>query len=314
MNDKKLAFIGGDMRQTEAAHRLSQLGFSVSAWGLPGNIPDGVHLLGDLESAYAADVLILPLPISKDGVSINCTGDFYGLSPKIAEVFLNAAKMPICGGSISPRIAEEASRMGVRLYDYYESEELMINNAYLTAEGAVSLAMNELNISLWGTRVCVIGYGRIGKYLSRLLHGLGADVTVCARREESLVEAAAAGCRPLLLEDAAPMGGLSPLCRGHAVLFNTIPAHVLHRDLLMGLERNALLLDLASFPFGIRDTDVREATAERGLRYLRLPSLPGSYAPRDAGRIIAECILEDLSRRDPPSESIHTSYEKGDDK
>ena len=48
MNDKKLAFIGGDMRQTEAAHRLSELGFYVSAWGLPGHIPDGVHKLDSI--------------------------------------------------------------------------------------------------------------------------------------------------------------------------------------------------------------------------------------------------------------------------
>ena len=93
-----------------------------------------------------------------------------------------------------------------------------------------------------------------------------------------------------------PYGGLSPLCRDHAILFNTVPAPILTRDLLCGLERDTLLIDLASAPFGVRDGDVREATARNGLRYLRAPSLPGSYAPRDAGRIIAECVLDTLSR------------------
>ena len=41
---------------------------------------------------------------------------------------------------------------------------------------------------------------------------------------------------------------------------------------------------------------MREATAEKSLRYLRAPSLPGSYAPKEAGCIIAECILDALSR------------------
>jgi dipicolinate synthase subunit A len=80
-----------------------------------------------------------------------------------------------------------------------------------------------------------------------------------------------------------------------AVLFNTVPAQILSRDLLMALKRDTLLIDLASAPFGVNDKDVREAAAGNGLRYLRAPSLPGSYAPRAAGYIIADCILESLS-------------------
>jgi dipicolinate synthase subunit A len=88
---------------------------------------------------------------------------------------------------------------------------------------------------------------------------------------------------------------MTPLCRDHPILFNTVPAHILPRDLLMGLQPDTLLIDLASAPFGVSDDHVREATAKNGLRYLRAPSLPGSYAPRDAGRIIAECILNRLA-------------------
>ena len=99
------------------------------------------------------------------------------------------------------------------------------------------------------------------------------------------------------------MGGLSPLCRDHPILFNTVPAHILPRDLLMSLRPDTLLIDLASAPFGVSDTHVREATAKNGLRYLRAPSLPGSYAPRDAGRAIAECILGMIANRDSLDET-----------
>ena len=98
------------------------------------------------------------------------------------------------------------------------------------------------------------------------------------------------------------MNGLYPLCRDHAILFNTIPAHIMSRELLTHLERDTLLIDLASAPFGVCDGDVRDATARNGLRYLRAPSLPGSYAPRDAGRIVAECILDTLSRMEATPE------------
>jgi dipicolinate synthase subunit A len=150
--------------------------------------------------------------------------------------------------------------------------------------------------------VAVLGYGRIGKYLARLLHALGAKVTVCARREECLFEAVGEGCRPLLITESDPMGGLQPLCRDHAILFNTVPAPILKRELLLALEADTLVIDLASAPFGVSDGDVREATAKNSLRYLRAPSLPGSYAPRSAGEIIAECVLDALSHMEMPCE------------
>jgi hypothetical protein len=142
-----------------------------------------------------------------------------------------------------------------------------------------------------------------GRELARLLRALGADVTVCARREETLFEAAAEGCHPLLVTASDPMSGMALLCRDHTILFNTVPAHILPRDLLMGLQPDTLLIDLASAPFGVSDDHVREAAAQNGLRYLRAPSLPGSYAPRDAGRAIAECILGLVTHRDSSDET-----------
>ena len=90
------------------------------------------------------------------------------------------------------------------------------------------------------------------------------------------------------------MNGLHPLRSNCAILFNTVPARILKQDLLLSLEPHTLLIDLASYPFCVSDDDVREAMEKNGLRYLRAPSLPGSYAPRSAGEIIAECILHTL--------------------
>ena len=40
--------------------------------------------------------------------------------------------------------------------------------------------------TLHGSKILVLGYGRIGKSLSRMLKGIGADVSVEARKEEDL--------------------------------------------------------------------------------------------------------------------------------
>ena len=326
---RRFAVIGGDLRMTHLCKRLTEAGYPASALGcghdcLPDtsilSSPDGKGALRVCSSlggvTSEADVLILPLPATRDGLTVHCPRDptCAVTLREIAELMAHTQGLLLFGGRLPKEFIDTAEKMGIppnRITDYYDSEILQLRNAYLTAEAALMTAMELTDCAIHGASVGVLGYGRIGKFLSRLLRGMGAEVTVCARREESLFEAAAEGCHPLLMTESASMGGLSPLCRGHSVLFNTIPARVLPRDLLMGLEKNTLLIDLASAPFGVNDRDVREATAEVGLRYLRAPSLPGSYAPRDAGRIIAECILEELSHRDIPLGSNENTPTKG---
>ena len=313
---RRFAVIGGDLRMLHLCRRLTALGHAVSALGCGEDcLPQpaetsAVRVCTTLRGVTeGADILILPLPATRDGTTVHCPRDpaCTILLRDIAELMERESRLLLFGGRLPADFlyATKASNTSdSRVTDYYDSETLQLRNAYLTAEAALMTAMELTDCTLRGTHVAVLGYGRIGKYLSRLLCGLGAEVTVCARREESLFEAAAEGCHPLRMTDSDTMGGLAPLCRDHAVLFNTIPAHVLSHDLLVGLERDTLLIDLASAPFGVHDRDVREATAGNGLRYLRAPSLPGSYAPRTAGEIIAECILGDLFQRNAAKKEV----------
>ena len=306
----RFAVIGGDGRMTHLCLRLSEAGQDVSLLGCahdclpPHQGPGDIRVCATLQSvAEGADILVLPLPASRDGETIHTPRDpdCRVTLQEIADLMIRTPNLCLFGGKLPQKFLDRAREFdpdGTRVTDYYESEVLQLRNAYVTAEAALMTAMELLDRTIRDTSVAVIGFGRIGKYLARLLRTLGADVTVCARREESLFEAAAEGCHPLLITESDPMGGLSPLCRDHAVLFNTVPAHILTRELLVHLEPDTLLIDLASAPFGVSDDHVREAAAKNGLRYLRAPSLPGSYAPRTAGEIIADCILDTLARRD----------------
>ena len=306
----RFAVIGGDGRMTHLCERLSEAGQNVSLLGcardcLPVRRGEGeIRICATLQAAAeGADILILPLPATRDGECVHTPRDpdCRVTLDAIADLMTRTPELILFGGKLPQKFLDRAKEFdpdGSRVADYYDSEVLQLRNAYVTAEAALMTAMELMDRTIRGTSVAVMGYGRIGKYLARLLRALGADVTVCARREESLFEAAAEGCHPLLITESHPMGGLSPLCRDHAVLFNTVPAPILTRELLVSLEADILLIDLASAPFGVSDRDVREATALSGLRYLRAPSLPGSYAPRTAGEIIADCILDTLARRD----------------
>ena len=95
------------------------------------------------------------------------------------------------GSSSLPVLAAEA---GVRLVDYYSREELSVYNSVPTAEGAIAIAMNELPVTISGCSAQVIGYGRVGRTLAAALRGLGASVTVYARREADIAWAGVRGC------------------------------------------------------------------------------------------------------------------------
>lgn len=307
-----LALVGGDGRTPYAAARLAEGGCAVRLLGIrAAELPEGnfegggsVRLCGSLAKAVeGAAALVLPLPVTRDGVTVACPRDPACAVPlsEVAELCCRRPDLLLLGGRLPPELSRAAmGEAAGRVVDYYEDETLCRRNAYLTAEAALMTAMSLSEGALGGTAAAVVGYGRIGQALARLLRGIGMEVTVCARRPEALAAAAAAGCIPRRLE-----GAEVPLfSRGEAppLLFNTVPAPVLGPSTLWALERGTRILDLASAPFGVETEALREATEAGQIAYLRAPSLPGSYAPRDGGAAIGDCVLRLLGTRGPRGE------------
>ena len=83
-------------------------------------------------------------------------------------------------------------------------------------------AMELTDTAILSRHMAVVGYGRIDRFLAGILRGMGADVTVCARRGETLAQAACDGNRTLRLTGAKE--DLFPLCHGYDVIYNTVPA------------------------------------------------------------------------------------------
>ena len=157
-------------------------------------------------------------------------------------------------------------------------------NAIPTAEGAVEIAMRELDSSLRDARVLITGFGRVAKVLAHVLKGLGCDVTVsCRRKSES------AWCR-VYGYGFVPLESLKDKVNDYDVIFNTVPATVFTKEVLCNTK--AVIIDLASAPGGV-DTD---AASELGIKVIRALSLPGKVAPRSAGGIIAGSVRDILTQ------------------
>ncbi len=281
----KIGVIGGDTRQLAAAHKLAEEGFSVYCFGTPKNDGryNGFTECTNLEGCVSGcAAVVLGVPYSTDGKWLNCPPEDYAISVKALLCAMTPGQL-LLGGRLDKNLYEAAGRHSVKALDYFTSEELTVLNAIPTAEGAIEIAMKELDSVLRDARVLVCGFGRVGKVLAHTLKEFGCDVTVsCRRKSES------AWCRVYGYDFLA----IGELCNGigrYDVIFNTVPAPVFTRELLYNTK--AVIIDLASAPGGV-DTC---AAGELGVKVIHALSLPGKVAPRTAGEIIAGSVIDILT-------------------
>lgn len=269
------AVVGGDMRLSKLADMLRGDGHQVRCAGLERGRGDCLSL----DKALAdAGYVILPLPAGA-GETLNAPLSESDISVK-KLVELIAPGQTLLAGKPEGRLLELCRDRDVKCIDYFAREELTVRNAASTAEGAVEILMRELPVTLLGTRILVVGFGRIGKLLSLRLHLLGARVTVSARRPEDRVWIECLGL------ESADTGRLDGRLAGFTAVVNTVPARVLDERLLSQLDPDCLCLDLASKPGGI-DFD---AARKLGVRAIWALSLPGQVAPISSGAAIRDAI------------------------
>ncbi len=278
MNATGFGVLGGDRRQIYLAESLLREGYEVYTCGLEkAELSSGVKKTTLDGLVSACGVVILPLPVTLDGEFLKAD---YG-AEKIALDDVFAEKMKgkcVFGGMMERLISTSAVWREIDAADYYTREEFAVRNAVPTAEGAVEIAMREYPGTVCGSRCLVAGFGRVGKTLARTLLGLGAQVTVSARKPANLAWIESLGCRPIRTEQIG--GGEFDM------IFNTVPALIFSRRVLSELRGCFLLVDLASAPGG---TDF-DAAEKIGIKAILAPSLPGRVAPKTAGEIIRDTV------------------------
>lgn len=158
---------------------------------------------------------------------------------------------------------------GYKKYDLLQDPFYVSENADITARCALHLAAGKLPVTLKNCPVLVIGWGRIGKCLAKLLKAQDALVTVAARKPEDRGMLRALGYRITTVQEELS---------GYRVLFNTADGLELG-----SIPPDCLKIDLAT----VRSIHDPDALWARGL--------PGSLAPESSGRLIAETVLRLIS-------------------
>ncbi len=288
------AFIGGDRRQIYVISGFAGDGYTVNVLGI--DCPElsnrkNIILCNDLyEAVDNADFIVLPVPYSSILNNDNINTPLSENKIRVSDLFASGVKLRnklILAGKVDERLRALAQLSGADVIDYMKREELAVLNAIPTAEGAIKIAMDELPVTLHGSRCLVTGFGRVGKILCNTLKGLGVEVTAAAGKKSDLAYIGAYGYKGVDIGD--PLKNSEK----YDVVFNTVPDLIINANMLRSLRKDCLIIDLASKPGGV-DFD---AAKRMGRNVIWALSLPGKTAPLTAGNIIRDTINNIISEQ-----------------
>ena len=284
--------IGGDGRELEILKGLIAEGAAARACGCP---PGATAITSrpqspTLAAAIAgADVIVAPVPLidAERALFAPQWPERLYLDEHAFEGVKPGALLVI--GTSKPYLDELARRRGFRIREYGEDDELMILRAPTIGEGAIGMTIAHTEISIHASQTVVVGFGRMGFTMTRLLVAMGAHVTVVARNPVQRARAWELGARVLTLEQ------LPDAVSNADMVFNTVPTLLLTRDIMTRMRREVFVLDIAGTPGG---TDFAAAT-ELGINAMLGRGL-GSRAPKTAGqsqwRGVRKILLAEIGR------------------
>lgn len=276
-----ISLIGGDARigmlAETAAHKGNRVlccGLDMYGFGSSCLLTDNTRV-----AVRSSKVIILPLPVSRDGINLFAPLSYFGIKLDDITRYLGEEKI-VLGGMISKEYRQELEKTGAKVIDYFEREELNILNAVSTIEGALEIALHETDTTIFGSDVLIVGYGRLGKVAANRFAAMGATVTVTARKKSDLAWIDVGGYKGINTKD------IHKHIAGYNIIVNTVPYLVLGEKELVNADKDTVIIDLASQPGG---TDF-DFAAKKGIKAIAALSLPGKVAPKSAAMVIFDTI------------------------
>ena len=275
-NETTIAIVGGDRREQEIARCAAATGAQVRAYGFPwpeGGIDGVTHMASAAQALAGSDIALFPIPgITADGALF---------APQCPEKIIPSQEMlaamrpsaHIILGWADANLKLHTEALGISVHEYEWDKDLMLLRGPAIVEGMLKVLIENTDITIHKSRVCLVGQGSIGSLVTQTLRGLGADVHVAARNPVQRAAAYAAGAEP------HELGDLHKVFPSTDIVIASVPARIIGADLLKLLPKHALLVDLAAPPGSID----REAAQALGLKFIWARGM-GARAPITVGR------------------------------
>ena len=282
---KAISVVGGDLRIVKLIEMLNADGYEVYTYGLENSEDilnlESVEMCPTLKDAVShSKVVVGPIPLSSDRKNLSAPFSRNNID---LDEFVEAIKGKyLISGNIM--IKDKLDSNNIQCTDLLKREEFSVLNAIATAEGTIQIAMEETQKTVHGTKTLVMGFGRVGKVLAKMLHGIGAEVSCEARKDEDIAWIKAYGYEPIRLEE------LNDNLGKYDIIINTIPFQILDKERLELLKKDVVIIDLASNTGGVD----RKIAREKGLKVIWALSLPGKVAPLTSAEFIKETLYHIL--------------------
>lgn len=291
LTGKHVVFLGGDARQLEVIKSVLKMNATVSLIGFDNlETPLSGTRLRDLRSDVlkTADLLVLPVIGAEEDGTVKSvftskililTEEHIASLPKHCLIFTGLAR---------DYLKTLCEKYEIRCLELMERDDVAIYNSIPTVEGALVIAIQNTDITIHNSTCVVLGLGRVGMSLARVLQAIGAKVRMGVRTSGDMARAFEMGLTPFRLSE------LSEQVKDADIIFNTIPALVITAHVLMQAPYDVLIIDLASKPGGVD----YEFAKKRGIKAILAPSLPGIVAPKTAGRILARTMMQIIAEEE----------------
>lgn len=292
MGEKKsISVVGGDLRIVKLVEMLIEDGYTVYTYGLEYSEEllklDRVEMCPTLDEAVKdAKAVVGPIPLSSDRKNLSMP--FSNCKLSIEDFVACLSGKTIIAGNITEPIRNILDEKSIVYIDLLKREEFSVLNTISTAEGTIQIAMEETQRTVHGRNVLIMGFGRIGKVLAKMLSGIGAKVYCEARKNEDIAWIKAYGYEPIHLND------LDKYLEKFDIIINTIPFQILDKNRLDLLKKDIVIIDLASNPGGVD----RKAAKEKNIKLIWALSLPGKVAPVTSAEFIKETLYHALKEMD----------------
>ena len=285
--------LGGDLRNVKLAGMLADDGNRVYSFGQDRSdeiLDDGrIEKCTSLKTAMEkAQVIIGPVPFSSNEDFINAP--FAHDKIMIDDLMKSNKSKIFISGSIKDDLKKRLDEKYMEVIDIMKRDDLAILNTIATAEGTIEVAIKNTDKILQGSRVLILGFGRVGKIVANKFSKMSAIVTCAARKVSDLAWIKAYGYNSLninyMLYDLKEFD----------IIINTVPQTILRERELKHIDAEALIIDLASSPGGI-DGKIAKSM---GLNFIWALALPGRIAPSSSAKFIKDTvytILEEMSKR-----------------
>lgn len=231
------------------------------------------------------DIIVLPLPVTRDGMFINSDDRCFRL-PLLSVINNLKNDAFVFGGIFNKEIEELLSSRNIRHFDYYKDEDFLVLNSHLTAMGTVKLISDNKVERLKNKKALITGYGYLAKALCNCLEEIEMNVSIVARNIKNREDALCHGF------DAYDFPVYEDVLNKFDYIFNTVPSKIFSPENIKKLKKDTVFVELASKPFGIDP----EYFVSYDKKYICGQSLPGKYYPEVCAEGIFEAISSYLSR------------------